>query len=74
MVTFFTGPKINASGENVSSPTTGHQKAKSGQAFPNFFFLFFFPPFFLRGDCRYSKECLSVNSFTQTFEDLTFLC
>ena len=31
---FFTGPRIGASRENVSPPTTRHQKAKTAQAFP----------------------------------------
>ena len=28
MPTFFTGPRVGASDENVSPPTTGHQKGK----------------------------------------------
>ena len=43
MVTLITGPRIGASGENVSPPTTGHQK---GQKWSGVSVGIFFSPFF----------------------------
>ena len=53
---YFTGPRIGASGENVSPPSTGHQKGQkwSGVAVGIQFFHRFFSE---RGDCMYSKAC-----------------
>ena len=44
MVTFFSGPRIGASGENVSPPTTGHRKGQnwSGVSVGKKLFSFFF--------------------------------
>ena len=40
MATFFSGPRIGASGENVSPPTTGHRKGQkwSGASVGDLFF------------------------------------
>ena len=70
-VHFFTEPRIGASDENVSPPTTGHQKGqkKSGVSVGKPFF----PLLSERGDCKYFKACPSVKGFTQKFANLTCL-
>ena len=66
-----TGPRIGASVENVSPPTTGHQKGqkRSGVSVAKLFFPFLSE----RDDCKYFKACPSVKVFTQTFANLTCL-
>ena len=68
MATFFTGPRIGATDENVSPPTTGNQQ---GQKWSRVSVGKPFLPFLAeRGDCSYFTACPSVNGFTQNFTSL----
>ena len=70
MATFF--PKIGSSDENVSPPTTGHQKGqkRSGVSVGKPFF-----PIFVWTRRLQVLQGMSVRkSFTQTFANLTCLC
>ena len=63
MVTLITGPRIGASGENVSPPTTGHQKGQkwSGVSVRKIFFSHFFLNEATAGSPRHVFENVHAN-------------